>query len=317
MVLLLRSQVTETQQEQVALMTDPPMNSEQRLKRIQKYIERMPSLPATVTKVLEICNQPHTSANDLNRVISLDPVLTGQVLKLINSAYYSLPNQISTLTRAIIMLGLNTVKNLALSTAVLGSVGRQGASCALPMDDFWTHSLCVGVTAKALAVRKGVPAMMQEEFFVAGLLHDLGKIPLSNCFVDEYRQTLSLARLDQGPLIRAETMMLELDHGMIGRLIAEKWQLNPALVELLCFHHALEKVAKTNRVLIGIVALADTYANLFDIGSAGNSYPDLSATQMLLSFLGMKWEDISALHETVQIEIAKARVFLQVAREAA
>ncbi|MDP2104936.1 MAG: HDOD domain-containing protein, partial [Desulfobulbaceae bacterium] len=80
---------------------------------IQAYIDRMPSLSTTVNKVLEVCNSPKTSANDLNRVISLDPVLTGHVLKLINSAYYSLPNQVSSLARAIIMLGLNTVKNLA------------------------------------------------------------------------------------------------------------------------------------------------------------------------------------------------------------
>jgi len=294
------------------------MNNEQRLKLIQKYIERMPSLPTTVTKVLEICNKPNTSANDLNRVISLDPVLTGQVLKLINSAYYSLPNQISSLTRAIIMLGLNTVKNLALSTAVLGSVGQQDSFRSLSMDNFWTHSLCVGVTAKSLAIRKGVPAMLQEEFFVGGLLHDLGKIPLNNCFAQEYRQTLDLAKLEQGPLVRAETMMLELDHGMVGRLIAEKWQLNPSLVELLCFHHAPGKAAGANRMLISIVALADIYANLFDIGSAGNSYPDLSGIQAILGFLGMSWTDVSGLHETVQVEIAKARVFLQVAgKEAA
>lgn len=293
------------------------MDNEQRFRLIQKYIERMPSLPTTVTKVLEICNKPNTSANDLNRVISLDPVLTGQVLKLINSAYYSLPNQISSLTRAIIMLGLNTVKNLALSTAVLGSVGRQESFRSLSMDDFWTHSLCVGVTAKALAIRKGVPAMLQEEFFVAGLLHDLGKIPLNSCFSTEYRQALDLAKLEQGPLVRAETMMLELDHGMVGRLIAEKWQLNLSLVELLRFHHVPAKAAEANRMLISIVAIADIYANLFDIGSAGNSYPDLSGIRALLGFLGMSWAEVSGLHDTVQVEIAKARVFLQVASKEA
>ena len=94
-------------------MNAAPLTNEQRFKLVQRYIDKMPSLSTTVTKVLEICNKPNTSPNDLNRVISLDPVLTGQVLKLINSAYYSLPNQITSLTRAIIMLGLNTVKNLA------------------------------------------------------------------------------------------------------------------------------------------------------------------------------------------------------------
>ncbi len=93
---------------------------------IQAYIARMPSLPVTVSKILQICNDPKTSPSDLNQVISLDPVLMGRVMKLINSAYYSLNNQITSLVRAIIMLGINTVKNLALSTAVLGNSGRQG-----------------------------------------------------------------------------------------------------------------------------------------------------------------------------------------------
>ncbi|MBU4177166.1 MAG: HDOD domain-containing protein [Proteobacteria bacterium] len=293
------------------------MTNEQRFALIQKYIERMPSLSTTVTKVLEVCNRPSTSANDLNRVIALDPVLTGQVLKLINSAYYSLPNQISSLTRAIIMLGINTVKNLALSTAVLGSMGRQDSFRSLSMDAFWTHSLCVGVLAKALAGLKGIPGMMQEEFFVAGLLHDLGKIPLNNCFAEEYRQALELSTIEQGSLPKAEEIMLGFDHGHAGKMIADKWQLSQALTELLRFHHAPENASPNNRQLVSVVALANTYANLFDVGSAGDRFPDTSRVDELLLLVGLKWHDLSSLHTVVEQEIEKAQVFLQIAREAA
>lgn len=298
-------------------MPGPPLTNEQRFALIQKYIERMPSLSTTVTKVLEVCNRPNTSANDLNRVIALDPVLTGQVLKLINSAYYSLPNQISSLTRAIIMLGINTVKNLALSTAVLGSMGREDSFRSLSMDAFWTHSLCVGVMAKALAGFKGIPGMLQEEFFVAGLLHDLGKIPLNNCFAEEYRQALELSALEQGPLPRAEEMLLGFDHGRVGKMIADKWQLNQTLSELLRFHHTPENASANNRQLVGVVALANTYANLFDVGSAGDRYPEMSRVKELLTQVGLQWLDLSSLHQIVQQEIEKAQVFLQVARESA
>ena len=89
------------------------------LKDIRAYIARMPSLSTTATKALETCNNPRSSPNDLNRVIGLDPVLAGQVLRLTNSAYYSLGHPVSSLTRAIIMLGINTVKNLVLSFAIL------------------------------------------------------------------------------------------------------------------------------------------------------------------------------------------------------
>lgn len=293
------------------------LTNEQRFALIKKYIAQMPSLSTTVTKVLEVCNRPDTSANDLNRVISLDPVLIGQVLKLINSAYYSLPNQINSLTRAIIMLGLNTVKNLALSTAVLGSIGREESFRSLPMDAFWTHSLCVGVMSKAIAGLKGIPGVMHEEFFVAGLLHDLGKIPLNHCFAEEYRQVLDLSALEQRPLTKAEEMILGLDHSLAGKMIADKWQLNPALNELLLFHHTPAKASADNRQLVAVVATANIFANLFDFGCAGDRYPNLAGLPELLAQIGLTWDALSSLQPLVQQEIDKAQVFLQVSREAA
>lgn len=290
-------------------------SGEQHSRLIQQHIDRMPSLSTTVTKVLEICNQPNTSPNDLNRVISLDPVLTGQVIKLINSAYYSLPNQVTSLTRAIIMLGLNTVKNLALSTAILGTLQRQGGLKSFSMDRFWTHSICVGVAAKIIAGQLGVPAAMREEYFVAGLLHDLGKIPLSNCFSAEYQQTLDLAILEQGPLCQAERAMLGFDHGQVGRMIAEKWQLSEPFLETLSCHHNIDAARIQHRNLVAIVALANMYANIYSIGSAGDLYQAPVEFKLASEGAGMPWPDLVSLDHTIVAEIDKAAVFMQVARE--
>src|SRR6056297_4138809 len=98
------------------------MEREQNLQKVALYIQRMPSLPTSVAKVMELSNDPNVSPADLNQVISLDPVLMGKVMKLINSAYYGLQQRITSLVRAIIMLGINTVKNLALSTAILSNL---------------------------------------------------------------------------------------------------------------------------------------------------------------------------------------------------
>ncbi len=283
------------------------------LDKIREYIDRMPSLSTTVTKVLEVCNQPTTSPNDLNRVISLDPVLTGQVLKLINSAYYSLPNQITSLTRAIIMLGINTVKNLALSTAILGSVGKEGMEC-LSMDKFLAHSICVGVTAKSLAGLGEIPLAQREEFFVAGLLHDLGKIPLSNCFPDDYRKVLELCNLQRCSLARAEAMIFGFDHRTTGRIIARKWQLNDSMIETLWHHHTPQKASEENRPLVQTVALANLYANLFEIGSAADQFQEPAQVQQIIHDSGLDWHAVSALHETVELEVEKAQIFLQVAQ---
>jgi len=297
-------------------MTNHSLTKEKRFRQLQDHIDKMPSLSTTVTKVLEVCNQPNTAPNDLNKVISLDPVLTGQVLKLINSAYYSLPNHISSLTRAIIMLGINTVKNLALSTAVLGAFGQEDSFQTLSMDQFWTHSISVGVTAKTLAARKGIPAAVREEYFVAGLLHDLGKIPLNNCLATEYTQAMELSSLDQSPLRNAETMVLGFDHGVVGKMIAEKWQLSANITEALCFHHDPDNAAEEHRMLTSIVALANTYANLYNFGSAGDPYPEGPIVSFLLKTVGVTWNDMAALRQTVTAEVDKAQIFLQVSKEA-
>ncbi len=281
---------------------------EARLRKIRNFVKRMPSLSTTVSKVLEICSRPDTAPNDLNKVISLDPVLTGQVLKLINSAYYSLMNKVTSLTRAIIMLGLNTVKNLALSTAIIRSVGQTKKSKVLPIKKFWAHSIGVGVTAKLFAAALDVPMGEREEYFVAGLLHDLGKVP----FGDEYTEVLMLTKQRQQPLVIVEQDVMEVDHQDVGRLIAEKWKLNEAITEAICYHHSPELAAPENQQLVAAIALADCYICLFDIGYAGNRYPDEDQLTTALELTGLSWQTISGMSDAVEEEIRKAEVFLQV-----
>ncbi len=296
-------------------MTEFPIQREELLGLIQGYISRMPSLPITATKVLEICDSPNSSPNDLNRVISLDPVLTGRVLKLINSTHYSLPKKVSSLTRAFIILGLNTVKNLAMSAAALQSLDGKESFQALSMDEFWTHSLCVGVTAKSIAAIKGIPVREWEEYFVAGLLHDMRKIPLNKHFSDKYFQALNLAKLEQNPLHRAENRIFGLDHCVVGKMIAENWRLSEAIQDSLCHHHNPEDVKEENRQLTAIVALANTYANIFDIGSSGDPFPEDPMDTYLLEQVGLSWTKFSELGETILDEIEKAKIFLQVTKK--
>jgi HD-like signal output (HDOD) protein len=293
-------------------MLESPVTKEQRLKRVRNYLFRMPSLSTTVTKVMEICNDPKTSPNDLNRVISLDPVLTGRVLKIVNSAYFSPVRKISSLTRAIIMLGINTVKNLALSTSILTSMGRKESFHALSMDDFWAHSICVGVTAKSLAAIKNIPISEREEYFVAGMLHDLGKIPLNNLFQDEYAKVLELAKIEKSPLYLAEKMILEIDHAMIGGMIAEKWQLGEIITDSLSHHHEAGKVRAESFQVVAITSLANEYANMAEIGSAGDTFSEEPKLTYLLDRVGISWSTLSDISESILEEIEKAKIFLQI-----
>lgn len=285
--------------------------SQQHLQIIENYVDNMPSLSTTVTKVLEICDQPGVSPNDLNKIISLDPVLAGTVLKLINSAYYALPSQITSLTRAIIVLGINTVKNLALSTAVLSNM-KQSVQHSLSMDDFWKHSISVGVIARALAAEHKIPANQREEYFLSGLLHDLGKIPMAHCFPDEYSSCLESARAQQISLHDAEMAIFGFDHQYVGHIIATKWQLNDTMVEVMKYHHELEKSNEDHRLLISSVAIADVYANIFAMGSAGNHFIAEQYITNLLAHSQLSWNVFTQLHETIQESVDKASIFLKV-----
>ncbi len=279
-------------------------------KAVRDYISRMPSLPVTVSKVLEVCNNPKTSPIDLDKVIQLDPVLMGRVLKLINSAYYGLGTQVTSLARAIIMLGINTVKNLALSTAVIDRFVDKGAFHALNMDGFWRHSLCVGVTAKHLAKRRGVEPTLIEEYFAAGLLHDIGKIPLNNALASEYVRTMALADHERIPLFLAEKRVLDLDHSEAGFVVAESWKFSGAIADAIAFHHTHESYHGDHGDVVRTVAIANYFANREGIGFSGNRYPDKPGPEVY-GLLDMEKSMLEEIEDQVQADIEKAKVFLK------
>ena len=283
--------------------------------QIQNYIDRMPGFSTTVTKVMEVCNRPSTSSHDLNRVISLDPVLTGKVLKLVNSAYYSMGREVTSLTHAIILLGINTVKNLALSTAVLECIGKKDSFHCLSMDDFWVHSLGVGVISRAFARLIEIPVTDQEEYFVAGLLHDLGKIPLNHCCPEAYKKAIEAANQEQKPLYDAEKTHLGLDHCIVGGLIAKKWRLHQDFSDVFHFHHDQESSGKGKYPFVVIVSLANLYTNHWKIGSAGDAAANHSLMDHLQKKLNIEPAQITSIHDRVLEDIDNARIFLKVATE--
>jgi len=280
---------------------------------INGYIEKMPSLPTSVAKILEVCNDPKASPADLNRIISIDPVLMGKVMKLINSAYYGLNQEITSLVRAIIMLGINTVKNLALSTAVLSTLGKAVQSQALNMDGFWRHSLCVGVAAKLIATQRKVDRKMLEEYFIAGLLHDIGKIPLNNRLTEDYVQVMSLSDRELLPLYQAEAQIFSMSHGEVGGMVVENWKLGEEIQDAVRYHHTVLSYKGEYKDLLYTVAMANYFANVTEIGFAGDRYPEKLSTE-ITDYLQMS---IAYLEDEMEVrvnaEIEKARIFLQVA----
>jgi putative nucleotidyltransferase with HDIG domain len=279
--------------------------------RLNRYIDTMPSLSITVSKILEVTKNPQVTAKDLNKVISLDPVLVGKVLKLVNSAYYGLSNKVTSLVTAIIMLGINTIKNLALSTAVLGNMRKGSSFKTLNVDGFWRHSIGVGVTSKLIASKIGVPANRREEFFIGGLLHDIGKIPLNVVFEQEYLNAIRQADMNKTELLQMEQEMIGITHCEVGKMVAEKWKLMDETFECILHHHDPNMASEKNFKLVASVYVANSYCNLNEVGFSGNRYAK-KIEDYILSAVGVSEQYLDEIFDSISAEIEKASVFLQV-----
>lgn len=281
------------------------------VRQLSNYINKMPSLSTTVAKILEICNDPKTQPADLNQVISLDPVLMGKVMRLINSAYYGMSQEITSLARAIVMLGLNTVKNLALSTAVLGKLYKANQFQAINMEGFWRHSMAVGVIGKHIAKFRHVNAQSEEEYFISGLLHDIGKIPLNYVFPEKYLMAMGISDRNQEPIFKAEMKVFPVSHAKVGELIAKAWNLGEIIKSAIAFHHNPLEYTGKYKDIVYTVSVADYFASFLDIGFSGNRVPQVPDEE-LMSSLGITMKILDEIEDSVYSEIEKASVFLSV-----
>ena len=286
------------------------MSSEAHLQKIEKYINTMPALPVTVTKVVEIANNPTTSPVDLNQVISLDPVLMAKVLKLINSAYYGVQTKVNSLVRAIIMLGINTVKNLALSSAVIDTFGRKTQFRALDPQAFWRHSLGVGVTAKLIARKRGIDSSKLEEYFIAWLLHGIGKIPLNNVLSDQYVEAMSIADRQKIPLCAAERKVFGFDHTFVGVRIGEAWKLGNAILDTIKYQVRPSEYQGQYADIVNTTHVAIYFVTIAEIGFSGDRYPE-RANDHALNALGIDETYLDDIEDEVEAAIQKAEVFLR------
>jgi HD-like signal output (HDOD) protein len=279
-------------------------------RELEHYIAHMPSMPSTVVKVIELANDPHTSPTDLNRVISMDPVLMGNVLKLVNSSYYGLPEKITSLVHAIIMLGINTVKNLALSSAVLAIMNRKNEKSAIDLDQFWIHSLSSGVICKLIARLRGIPAKQQEEYMIAGLLHDIGKLPLSAIMPDVYRRVIDLSLEEKRPLFQLEKQYLDITHMDVGAMVIRFWKLPDELVDVTLWHHDPAGYDGRFQEYVYSAHVADFYSIRCRQGDAGNCWFE-DIPQKVWDYLGLRPEQMEAMTNEANHEIENAKVFLK------
>ena len=228
-------------------------------KRLQSIMNSLPPISPAVNKVIELANTMGTSALELSAAIKIDPVLMTKVLKLINSAYFGMRTEVTSLNRAIILLGVNTIKNLALSTALISGFADRTAKSGLNIEELWMHSLAVAVASKMLAKYVGVEKKYVESFFIAGLIHDIGKLLFDQYKPVKYKMLLFKIARSGGTLFKEETKLFGYNHGNLGALLCEKWNIGDEITESIRNSHSVGDSPQSK--MGAIVQTADAFVN--------------------------------------------------------
>lgn len=218
-------------------------------------ISHIATLPEITVKIIELVDNPRSTAQDLHKLISNDPALVARILKVVNSAFYGLPGQISSINRAIVLLGLNAVKNIviAASLAKLFRGGRLSANFSA--KDLWTHSIAVGVMSRLLVSR--LNNTLPDEAFLAGLIHDLGILVELQTLREPLVQVVERAAREPGRYVDIETDVIGVDHQALGAGLTAKWKFPRSFQYVTGFHHNPMALAMECRWMACIVHVAD------------------------------------------------------------
>lgn len=205
------------------------------LDQLVQHVKELPSLPDTTVKVLKMTDDPSASARSISNAISVDVALTSKVLKIANSAYYGMPRSVATINEAVLILGMQALRNLALAASTYDMLRRELSGYNLAVGELWNHSISCAVAAQIIASRKrlGRP----EEAFVAGLLHDVGKVVLNVHVSSQFQAIMAISELDAIPFYDAEKLILGFDHAEVGSKVAEHWNLPSSLCDAIAGHH--------------------------------------------------------------------------------
>lgn len=197
-------------------------------------VVRLVSLPEVCIRVNEMLEDPHITAGEIGRVISQDTGLTARLLKIVNSAFYGFPSRIETVSRAVTVIGLRELRGLVLAASAVEAFSKI-PNDVLNMVRFWRHSVYCGVVAQLLAEKCHV--LHSERLFVAGLLHDIGKLILCHRMPEEMRNVADRARQERRPDYEIEKEVFGFDHSDVGGELLKVWQMPKTLAEVVRYHH--------------------------------------------------------------------------------
>lgn len=234
------------------------------LDEIVEKIDALPPLRDTAMRLISVISDPSSTIGQIVETIRYDQMVTSQVLRLCNSAYFGLARQISSVDDAIRYLGTTKVLQLVMAAHTQGLLGREQAGYGLPPGGLWLHSVGVALSGQIFAQRFGVGQVGL--VFTAGLLHDVGKVVLNEYVAEEYGKIAEMVSAGGVSFLDAEREVLGFTHPEIGQRVADLWNLPEAMGKAIRYHHEPEAVEEVDP-LLDAVHLADSVCRLVGIGS--------------------------------------------------
>jgi HD-like signal output (HDOD) protein len=250
------------------------------------------SAPLVYARLTEAIANPRASTSLIADIISEDAALTARLLRVVNSAFYGFPFPIDTVSRAVMLVGTQQISDLALATTVMTTFAGIPEDL-VDMESFWLHNVATGVAARILAGLRREP--LAERFFVAGVLHDIGRLLLLGQRPAQMREALEHAEQTGRSLLDIEHQVFGFDHAALGGALLRTWKLPPTLEDMVAFHHAPSQC--THSLEAALVHVADVIAHTMPLGTSGErAVPPLEPTAWTL--LGF---DPGILESTVEL----------------
>lgn len=229
------------------------------LTAIDDQVNSLPALPTIVSKVIAVTEDPESSANDLMQTILPDQTMCSTILKVANSAFFGMSQGVSTIERAVVVLGQEEIKNIVIGKAIFSSFPQLSKENRNTVSLFWEHAFTCGLAAKIIGEHLHLPP---SELFIAGLIHDIGKLAMLMAFPNEYPILRELSNPCNTNDSSEEHSQFAISHDKVGLQLAKKWLLPEQLVMAIGFHHSPQDAPNYKKYPI-IVQVADILSLMY------------------------------------------------------
>lgn len=251
----------------------------------------LPSLPDSVEKLTEMLDDPDCDMKSVAAVISSDPAIALKTLRLVNSAYYGLGQEVTSVDHATVLLGAKVLKNLAMTATAFECMKASATH-------FLKHSVACGFAMKSIVISGAIKDFKgtEEEAFTYGLIHDIGKVIMEEYLPSEFKEVSALVAAEGIPWFRAEQQIIGVDHAELGARLAQRWKLTPPVVGAILGHHDLSACEAGHQTLAAGLAVANQFCSL----SGYSSHPenDASVTDAAFETAGISSDMLPAITES-------------------